>query len=654
MHGRKRVKPSPEIERLRKEKEAVKINEYNELVDSCLNKKVKKEFDAIAFNFTTKILAQNPDFYTIWNFRRNILIYGLLKDATTHQKQETFSDELGFLQAIFKLNPKSYWIFNHRRWCLQNMPAPDWQKELSLVEKMLELDSRNFHGWDYRRYVASQLSFSVNTDSDKTETLIQTQFNFTTTKINQNFSNYSAWHQRSKMLPRLIEERNMDDEEKKIIIDKEFDLIRSAIYTDPDDQSAWLYHWWLVGREMYHISVLGAYFDPKEREIILAFDDEIGMMTPFLVTHGHEENNDYLIVKGKWRPAGGVSKHDQLNADRLYGFVWIFNLETENLKPLALTVTIEPSWIIPSHSEASLTHKFQKNVYIIDTGLELPILATTVAQAKLVETLIVPTLDTLPIAALERINLLKREINVIKELLELEPDSKWCLQALINLQSELKYASMLNSEEADKIDEEIVKYCDHLIKIDNLRAKRFEDRRSRVIFERKTRSLVQRAPEAPKEFVFSQTVIDSSAPQSPYTPPPQTSISFRSNGLTLIPTPSILLLIFDLDLSHNKLISMSFLANLINLREVNLSYNLISEIEGLRELRFLRKLNLCANLISSWKSIKEELINRGQTREENCKIHLHGNPINDRDPSGSLNGDIKKMVPWVEIITQIV
>ena len=57
--------------------------------------------------------------------------------------QESLSEELVFLQEIFQSNPKSYWIFNHRRWCLETMPNPDWKKELYLVEKMLELDARN-------------------------------------------------------------------------------------------------------------------------------------------------------------------------------------------------------------------------------------------------------------------------------------------------------------------------------------------------------------------------------------------------------------------------------------------------------------------------------------------------------------------------------
>lgn len=59
--------------------------------------------------------------------------------------------------AALKIRPKVYWIWNHRLWCLENVPdgPPDegtdvqgwknahWAKELFVVEKMLDSDARN-------------------------------------------------------------------------------------------------------------------------------------------------------------------------------------------------------------------------------------------------------------------------------------------------------------------------------------------------------------------------------------------------------------------------------------------------------------------------------------------------------------------------------
>jgi hypothetical protein len=56
--------------------------------------------------------------------------------------------------AALKRHPKVYWIWNHRRWCLENVPLgpekdsigwrqANWDQELRVVEKMLDADPRN-------------------------------------------------------------------------------------------------------------------------------------------------------------------------------------------------------------------------------------------------------------------------------------------------------------------------------------------------------------------------------------------------------------------------------------------------------------------------------------------------------------------------------
>ena len=67
--------------------------------------------------------------------------------------------DLAFTFAALKKHPKTYTIWNHRRWCLECIPDvptnPDgnvnvekwrreaWTQEIFIVEKLLDADARN-------------------------------------------------------------------------------------------------------------------------------------------------------------------------------------------------------------------------------------------------------------------------------------------------------------------------------------------------------------------------------------------------------------------------------------------------------------------------------------------------------------------------------
>uniref|UniRef100_A0A7S4EI02 Geranylgeranyl transferase type-2 subunit alpha n=2 Tax=Pseudo-nitzschia australis TaxID=44445 RepID=A0A7S4EI02_9STRA len=86
--------------------------------------------------------------------------------------------------------------------------------------------------------------------------LIQSEFDFTTEKIQQNFSNFSAFHYRSQLLDLCHcnsgsdnGNGNGEDENDKAratvlerIMEEEFQLIEDAVCTEPDDQTCWWYH----------------------------------------------------------------------------------------------------------------------------------------------------------------------------------------------------------------------------------------------------------------------------------------------------------------------------------------------------------------------------------------------------------------------------
>ena len=84
---------------------------------------------------------------------------------------------------------------------------------------MLSLDSRNFHGWGYRRTVVSALESNALKAEDSPTSMIETEFDYTTKMINSNLSNFSAWHNRSKLIPRLLDERGADHQARRKFLD---------------------------------------------------------------------------------------------------------------------------------------------------------------------------------------------------------------------------------------------------------------------------------------------------------------------------------------------------------------------------------------------------------------------------------------------------
>lgn len=247
MHGVKSVQYSKEVLEARKKRDQARLNEYLALYEQVFEKRKNKDFSQNAFDTTTAILRVNPELYTIWNYRRNVMTNGIFPTSDPFKINDILSEDLSLTFALLKQHPKVYWIWNHRRWCLENVPngptddepkgwkTTNWRKELFVVEKMLDSDARNFLAWNYRRYILSNMDPPPPPSAELA---------YTTKKIEANFSNFSAWHQRSKVLMSLWGEGKVDE---KLSKQAEFELVQNAMYTDPDDQSVWIYHAWLIG-----------------------------------------------------------------------------------------------------------------------------------------------------------------------------------------------------------------------------------------------------------------------------------------------------------------------------------------------------------------------------------------------------------------------
>jgi geranylgeranyl transferase type-2 subunit alpha len=319
MHGRKKgsVVATPQE----------KIDKYNKLKVVVLAKYKARVFTATTQKLTETLIKLNPDFYTLWNYEREILEHQLAQGEAAGERVDLARlsvAQLELCNAGLQRNPKSYCAWHHRRWVV-GKGATDVVAELALCSKMLTLDKRNFHCWNYRRFVADRCY-------EQGKATLASEFAFTSDKIEQDFSNFSAWHYRSVLLVAIEnsvtawtahkgDDGDDDDEaaasvsiesaaaqegsgkEEAVVVDtasetkksssssssahdleshglggfmdfdevldKELVLLKTALFVDPHDQSAWLYHRWLMARYLPHLDGSGA-----QGGVVIAFGQE--------------------------------------------------------------------------------------------------------------------------------------------------------------------------------------------------------------------------------------------------------------------------------------------------------------------------------------------------------------------------------------------
>lgn len=245
--------------------EKPKVDMYKKLCDKVLAGRKLRIYNREYYNLVTELLELNQELYTVWNYRKELIINFLFKDLDKDDRQarhDILVKELDFVLRKLKQSPKSYWIWNHRIWCLKLDTLSNWLLELQLIETFLKVDSRNYHVWSYRRMI---VSFMKNDPSysKKDELIDLDEFKFTIKMINRDISNYSAWHNRSQLVVKLFlksptvetqgDENSLNEylkifnkRDKLSFLKKELNLVKTAIYTDPEDSSVWFYLKWLI------------------------------------------------------------------------------------------------------------------------------------------------------------------------------------------------------------------------------------------------------------------------------------------------------------------------------------------------------------------------------------------------------------------------
>ncbi|GFU27923.1 geranylgeranyl transferase type-2 subunit alpha [Trichonephila clavipes] len=540
MHGRLKVKTSEEQAEAKRREQQEKLKVYVAVTGKVFAKREAKEYDDEGLELTARILEKNPDFYTLWNYRREILLS--LKDTKNEEElKKIILLELDLTQNCLKMNPKSYSAWHHRFWSMEFNPEGDWKRELKLCDVFLYQDERNFHCWDYRRQVIKKCNVSC-----------EEEFNYSTELIEENFSNYSAWHYRSTLLPKLYFDASKGSIKEDALL-QEFELIKNAAFTDPDDQSAWFYHRFLLGRNKIPLEILNlSILKPQNMVVVLLSEPvKVDSGNLLLEVNGKPvsiswQSPDGSFASTLWKsilPTSVEGIENFLHGDGNCEVVVKF-LNGKEHSSLSSSINGHKSftWEKPNRSDV-----FQSNYN---------------AATK---------------------DILERELESCQQLNEIDPNHKWVLFSCVLLMRALNNAAY---------QKEIAEFLEKLTEVDESRKNYYRDLRSKYIIEDSIGSLPVEAIEMNLSnrklthlYHFDQLILIE-------------KIDLSSNNLTSVYPLRYLICVKSIHLDDNQVSSLEGLEDLENLEFLSLRRNSLNKVNNLEILKTclnLRELFLEAN-----------------------------------------------------------
>ncbi|CCH57871.1 hypothetical protein TBLA_0A00700 [Henningerozyma blattae CBS 6284] len=208
--------------------------EYANLMGVTRTLMNNREHSKRALELTSVVIEIAPAFYTVWNYRYNIIhdMVLQLKDANQEKVIEFLNKDLDWLDELTLNNPKNYQIWSYRQAILNLHPKPDFKRDLPILKIMLHDDTKNYHVWSYRKWLI---------DFVKNDSLFDfnIELNFTNIFIDRDIYNNSAWTHRLFVIKTNPANKNIDFNSK--LIQNEIIFTKKNIHLCPQNISSWNY-----------------------------------------------------------------------------------------------------------------------------------------------------------------------------------------------------------------------------------------------------------------------------------------------------------------------------------------------------------------------------------------------------------------------------
>ncbi|XP_024273427.1 geranylgeranyl transferase type-2 subunit alpha [Oncorhynchus tshawytscha] len=578
MHGRVKLKSTAQQEEEKRKEREKKLKIYVAGRDAIFTKRLEGVLDDEALQLTQQLLSSNPDFATLWNYRREILLH-LETVREEDDVQKMYEAELLFLESCLKVNPKSYGSWHHRGWVSARLPRPDWARELGLCDRCLSLDDRNFHCWDYRRMVVKMSGVPVDQELQFTDRL-----------IGSNFSNYSSWHYRSTLLP-LLHPESPDPPspchqhshsspppspqthshrvcEEQLL--KEYELVQNAFFTDPNDQSAWFYYRWLLGRAEREEMISCVFVSREEERVAVAFSRPVNASSSGLM----------LVLDGQPQRVEWRSVHPHFR----HSPVWICALPPGTISDIINEHNLTVHW----------TEKHTHRDCALYTGRSESWCRDSATDQELFRSEL----------SVEKTSVLQSELQSCNQLLELEPQNKWCLLTIVLLMRALDPLGY---------ERETLSHFQTLKEVDSMRSAYYGDLCSKFMIENTILKM-----EYAEVRVFS----------------------LSDKNLTMLCHLDQLLLVTHINLSCNQLLRLPPQFAMLQCLEVlEADDNAIENLDGLYYLPKLQEVSLKNNQISKLSDL--QLLT--SCPKLTC-LDLRGNPVTQ---IANIQSELTELLPSV-------
>ncbi|XP_064845603.1 geranylgeranyl transferase type-2 subunit alpha [Oncorhynchus masou masou] len=578
MHGRVKLKSTAQQEEEKRKEREKKLKIYVAARDATFTKRMEGVLDDEALQLTQQLLSSNPDFATLWNYRREILLH-LETVREEDDVQKMYEAELLFLESCLKVNPKSYGSWHHRGWVSARLPRPDWARELGLCDRCLSLDDRNFHCWDYRRMVVKMSGVPVDQELQFTDRL-----------IGSNFSNYSSWHYRSTLLP-LLHPESPDPPspchqpshsspppspqthshrvcEEQLL--KEYELVQNAFFTDPNDQSAWFYYRWLLGRAEREEMISCVFVSREEESVAVAFSRPVNASSSGLM----------LVLDGQPQRVEWRSVHPHFR----HSPVWICALPPGTISDIINEHNLTVHW----------TEKHTHRDCALYTGRSESWCRDSATDQELFRSEL----------SVEKTSVLQSELQSCNQLLELEPQNKWCLLTIVLLMRALDPLGY---------ERETLSHFQTLKEVDSMRSAYYGDLCSKFMIENTILKM-----EYAEVRVFS----------------------LSDKNLTMLCHLDQLLLVTHINLSCNQLLRLPPQFAMLQCLEVlEADDNAIENLDGLYYLPKLQEVSLKNNQISKLSDL--QLLT--SCPKLTC-LDLRGNPVTQ---IANIQSELTELLPSV-------